>query len=193
MNKYVMFALVFITTSLFSSEDWYVGSVKNLYENSKSSDIKGRLLPTSKIEVLDEVDGRYKVKISGFAKDKEEFALYYSYKNRILVAGLSKTSNFDIVSSKKVELKEFENFKKLEIIAFVDKDNLTKDLNSLYAKADELYKNNCGICHSAHDKKEFTANLWPSVMKSMLSRTAITKEENYLVVQYLQKHAKDME
>ena len=46
MNKYVMFALVFITTSLFSSEDWYVSSVKNLYENSKSSDIKGRLLPT---------------------------------------------------------------------------------------------------------------------------------------------------
>ena len=46
MNKYVIFALVFITTSLFSSEDWYVSSVKNLYENSKSSDIKGRLLPT---------------------------------------------------------------------------------------------------------------------------------------------------
>jgi len=65
MNKYIMFALVFITTSLFSSEDWYVSSVKNLYENSKSSDIKGRLLPTSKIEVLDEVDGRYKAKISG--------------------------------------------------------------------------------------------------------------------------------
>ncbi len=59
MNKYIMFAFIFITTSLFSSEDWYVGSVKNLYENSKSSDIKGRLLPTSKIEVLDEVDGRY--------------------------------------------------------------------------------------------------------------------------------------
>ena len=46
MNKYVMFALVFITTSLFSSEDWYVSSVKNLYENSKSSYYKGRLLPT---------------------------------------------------------------------------------------------------------------------------------------------------
>ena len=97
MNRYMMFALVFITTSLFSSDDWYVSSVKNLYENSKSSDIKGRLLPTSKIEVLDEIDGRYKVKITGFAKDKEEFALYYTYSNRILVAGLSKNSNFDVL------------------------------------------------------------------------------------------------
>ena len=26
----------------------------------------------------------------------------------------------------------------------------------------------------------------------MLSRTAMTKEQNYLVVQYLQKHAKDI-
>ncbi|XQC05100.1 hypothetical protein ACOAJ8_08900 [Arcobacter cryaerophilus gv. pseudocryaerophilus] len=75
---------------------------------------------------MDEVDGRYKVKISGFAKDKEEFALYYSYKNRILVAGLSKTSNFDVVSSKKVEDKEFENFKKLEIIGLLIKIILQK-------------------------------------------------------------------
>ena len=48
------------------------------------------------------------------------------------------------------------------------------------------------LCHPGHPSTEFTANQWPSIVKSMVTRTAMTKEENYLVTQYLQKHAKDM-
>ncbi|WP_418184780.1 cytochrome C [Aliarcobacter vitoriensis] len=193
MKKVFLLCLVFLSHNLFANDILYVSSVKNLYETSQSSVSKGRILPTSKIEILDEVDNRYKVKVVGYVKEEVEYALYFTYKNRILVAGLSKNNNFEVINSKKVDDKEFSDFKELEIIAYIDKDNLTKDLNALYKKANELYSNNCGICHSAHDKKEFVANLWPSVMKSMLSRTALTKEDNYLVVQYLQKHSKDME
>ncbi|AXK49745.1 cytochrome C [Aliarcobacter trophiarum LMG 25534] len=190
MRKICLFLALLLSNSLLANDVWYASSVKNLFENSKSTTIKGRLLPTSKIEVLGEVDGRYKIKISGFVKEGTEHAIYFAQKNRILVAGLSKGSNFEVLSSTNIDKSDF---KEISVVAFVEKDSLTKDLNSLYVQADELYKNNCGICHSAHNIKEFTANLWPSVMKSMLSRTALTKEDNYLVVQYLQKHAKDME
>ncbi|OCL84313.1 cytochrome C [Arcobacter porcinus] len=190
MKKLVLLCILFLTSSLFANEIFYTGSVKNLYETSKSNSTKGRLLPTSKVEILGEENNRYKIKIVGFVKEGVEHALYFTQKNRILVAGLSKNNSFEVLSSEKTGN---EDFSQLELVAFIDKDDLTKDLNSLYVKAAELYGNNCGICHSAHDKKEFTANLWPSVMKSMLSRTALTKEDNYLVVQYLQKHSKDME
>jgi len=193
MRKTILFSLVFLSFSLYANDVFYASSVKNLYESSISTSPKGRLLPTSKIEVLGEVDNKYKVKITGYAKEGVENALYFTYKNRILVAGLVKGSKFETLNSKKVSDSNFSDFKELEIIAFVDKDNLSKDLNSLYAKANELYSDNCGICHGAHDKKEFTANAWPSVLKSMINRTAISKEESYLVAQYLQKHAKDME
>lgn len=190
MKNLVFIMILFLTYSLSANEIFYTGSVKNLYESSKNNVAKGRLLPTSKIEVLGEENGKYKIKISGFVKEGVEHALYFTQKNRILVAGLSKDNSFEVISSKKTGN---EDYSQVELVAFIDKDNLTKDLDSLYVKAAELYGNNCGICHSAHDKKEFVANLWPSIMKSMLSRTALSKEDNYLVVQYLQKHSKDME
>jgi len=189
MRKFI-FGFLFLCVSLYANDVVYASSVKDLYETSNSSSSKGRVLPTSKLEILGEVGNKYKVKISGYAKEGVETALYFTYKNRILVAGLAKDSKFEVITSKKVNSSDF---KELEIVAFVDKDNLSKDLNSLYTKASELYSANCGICHGAHDKKEFTANAWPSVLKSMLSRTAISKEESYLVTQYLQKHSKDME
>jgi len=189
----LIFGFLFLCVSLYANDIFYASSVKDLYESQTSSSPKGRVLPTSKVEVLGEVGNKYKVKISGYAKEGVENALYFTYKNRILVAGLAKDSKFEVISSKKVNDSNFSDFKELEIVAFVTKDDLSKDLNSLYAKAQELYSANCGICHGAHDKKEFTANAWPSVLKSMLSRTAISKEESYLVTQYLQKHSKDME
>jgi len=192
MRKFI-FGFLFLCVSLYANDIFYASSVKNLYETSTSSNPKGRVLPTSKIEVLEDVGSKYKIKISGYAKEGAENALYFTYKNRILVAGLAKDSKFEVITSKKVSDSSFSDFKELEIIAFVDKDNLSKDLNSLYTKADKLYSDNCGICHEVHAKKEFTANAWPSVLGSMIDRTAISKEESYLVTQYLQKHSKDME
>jgi len=189
MRKFI-FGFLFLCISLYANDIFYASSVKNLYETSTSSNSKGRVLPTSKVEVLAEVGNKYKVKISGYAKEGVENALYFTYKNRILVAGLAKDSKFEIITSKKVS---DSDFKELEIVAFVDKDNLSKDLNSLYAKAQELYSNNCGTCHELHHKDEFTANAWPSVLESMVNMTPIGKEESYLVTQYLQKHSKDME
>jgi len=189
----LIFSVLFLCVSLYANEIFYASAVKNLYETSNSNSSKGRLLPTSKIEVLSEVDNKYKVKISGYAKEGVESALYFTYKNRILVAGLAKDSKFEVITSKKVSDSNFSDFKELEIVAFVDKDDLSKDLNSLYAKAQELYSANCGTCHELHHKDEFTANAWPSVLESMVNMTPISKEESYLVTQYLQKHSKDME
>lgn len=48
-------------------------------------------------------------------------------------------------------------------------------------RAKELFVNNCGICHAIHKEKEFTANTWPAIFRSMADRTGIDKKDRWLV------------
>ena len=58
---------------------------------------------------------------------------------------------------------------------------------------ENIFEQNCSMCHSLHHTQEFSANQWPSMFKSMAMRTGIDKKDYYLVIEYLQKHAKDMD
>ncbi|RXK01102.1 cytochrome C [Arcobacter sp. CECT 8986] len=192
MRKKLFLMVLFFSVSLFASETMYTSSVKNLYENSTSSSVKGRLLPTSKITILERNNDKIKIEVQGYMKEGVPNAIYFVKEKRILVAGLSKSANFDIkILSTKKNLSGV-NWSKVTLTAYTKDNNLTKDLDSLYSKAQQLFKNNCAICHPAHPVGEFTANQWPSMFKAMVNRTAIPKMDRYLVTQYLQKHAKDM-
>jgi nitrate/TMAO reductase-like tetraheme cytochrome c subunit len=192
MKKSLLLILAFSTACLYASETMYTSSVKNLFESSDSSSSKGRLLPTSKVKVLETKGDNIKIELEGFMQEGIDNAVYFSQGKRILVAGLSKKSKFDF---KTISTNKDENgveWKKVTFTAFTKNDNLTEDLDSLYTKAQTIFNNNCAMCHPGHATSEFTANQWPSIVKSMITRTAMTKDENYLVTQYLQKHAKDM-
>lgn len=192
MKKSLVASLVFSTACLYASETMYTDSVKNLFESSDSKSSKGRLLPTSKVEILEKKGDKIKIEVEGFMKDGVSNAVYFSKGKRILVAGLSKSGKFDFktISSSKDENNVV--WKKVKFTAFTKNDKLTKDIDSLYKTAQTTFTENCSMCHPSHPAHEFTANQWPSIVKSMINRTAMTKEQNYLVTQYLQKHAKDM-
>jgi nitrate/TMAO reductase-like tetraheme cytochrome c subunit len=192
MKKSLILGMTLLTVSLYASETMYSSSVKNLYEASDSNAVKGRLLPTSKVKVVEKNSDKSKIEIEGFMKAGVSNAIYFVKGKRILVAGLSKKGKFDI---KKLSSSKDENgveWDKVVLTAYTKNENLTKELKPLYDKAEDLFKNNCSICHPIHPVSEFTANQWPSMFKAMVNRTAIPKQERYLVTQYLQKHAKDM-
>jgi nitrate/TMAO reductase-like tetraheme cytochrome c subunit len=192
MKKSLLLGATFLSISLYASQTMYVSSVENLFENADSTARKGRLLPTSKVEVIDTIGAKVKVEIEGFRKVGVPNAIYYVKGKRILVAGLSKKNDFDIKkisSSKDANGVEWE---KVVLTAYTNKKSLVEDLDTLNSKAKSLYKNNCSICHPSHPIDEFTANQWPSMFKAMVNRTAISKKDGYLVTQFLQKHAKDM-
>lgn len=193
MKKSLLFILAFATACLYASETTYTSSVKDLYETADSSKSNGRLLPTSKIKILEENGDKIKIEIEGYVKEDLNNAVYFSIGPRILVAGLSKNGNFDIKTILTSKDKDGVEWKKVSFTAYIKNDNLTKDLDALYSSAQEIYSNNCAMCHPAHPNNEYTANQWPSIIKSMINRTAMTKDENYLVTQYLQKHASDIE
>ncbi|RXJ87102.1 cytochrome C [Arcobacter sp. CECT 8985] len=192
MKKNVFLMVLFFSISLFANETMYTSTVKNLYVNSKGDSVKGRLLPTSKVNVLEKSNGKIKVQIKGYVKEGVPNAIYFVKEKRILVAGLSKSAKFDIKKISTEKALDGVKWSKVVLTAYTKDNNLTKDLDSLYSKAQELFKNNCAICHPAHPVREFTANQWPSMFKAMVDRTAIPKMDRYLVTQYLQKHAKDM-
>ena len=192
MKKFLLFGTIVLSTSLYANEVMYTKVVKNLFESSHGTAKKGRLLPTSKVNVIETKGNRVKVEIEGYMKSGVSNAIYFVKGKRILVAGLSKSGKFDI---KKISSSPDENgveWEQVVLTAYMKRDDVTDDLQSLYSKADNLYKSNCAICHPAHSVQEYTANQWPSMFKSMSNRTGITKQETYLVTQYLQKHAKDM-
>jgi nitrate/TMAO reductase-like tetraheme cytochrome c subunit len=192
MKKSLLLTLAFSSAFLYASETMYTSSVKNLFESSDSTSSKGRLLPTSKVKILETKGDNIKIELEGFMKDGVDSAVYFSQGKRILIAGLSKSSNFDFKTISTTKDEEGVEWKKVTFTAFTKNDNLTEDLDALYAQAQTVFGNNCAMCHPAHPASEFTANQWPSIVKSMINRTAMTKDENYLVTQYLQKHAKDM-
>ncbi|NVJ54622.1 MAG: cytochrome C [Campylobacteraceae bacterium] len=192
MKKSLILGMALLSVSLYASETMYSSSVKNLYVTADSSAVKGRLLPTSEVKVVEKNADKVKIEIEGFRKAGVPNAIYFVKGKRILVAGLSKSGKFDV---KKLSSSKDDNgveWDKVVLTAYTKNDNLSKDLKPLYEKASNLYKNNCAICHPAHPVHEFSANQWPSMFKAMVNRTAIPKQERYLVTQYLQKHAKDM-
>ncbi|MGX3011380.1 hypothetical protein ACWIUD_07455 [Helicobacter sp. 23-1044] len=187
-------ALIF---ALFSSISWgqsYATKVKQLYLPNAQKAV-GRLLPSVEVKMLGEKDGekdgKVEVEISGWIEDGVPNAVYFVPNRRILVAGIDKKAQYDFTQIDSIE----DGGKKwIQIKAkfLTEKDGFGDDLEAMYKSAEEMYQTNCGICHKLHDKKEFNANQWPSMINSMLSRTAISKEESYLLIQYLQKNAKDM-
>ena len=187
MRFIAIFALFFICTLWGES---YSAKVKSLYLPNNPKAV-GRLLPSVEVKMLGEKDGKVEVEISGWIEDGVPSAIYFVPNRRILVAGIDKKATYDFDSGKSVE----DGRKKWILIKakfLTDKDGFSDDLDSMYKSAEEMFNTNCAICHKLHNPKEFNANQWPSMVNSMLSRTAISKEDSYLLIQYLQKNAKDM-
>lgn len=192
MKKSLFLGVTLLSLSLYGSETMYTSSVKNLFESADSTARKGRILPTTKVTVLETQGDKAKIEIEGFMKAGVTNAIYFVKGKRVLMAGLSKSGKFDIKELSSSKDTNGDEWKKVVLTAYTKNENLTSDLDSLYGQASDLYKNNCSICHPAHPVHEFTANQWPSMFKAMVNRTGVEKKDTYLVTQYLQKHAKDM-
>ena len=184
-----LLVVAFVFTNALLAET-YSAKVKQLYLPEQPKAV-GRLLPTAEVKMLGDSGDKVEIEISGWIEDGVPSAVYFAPNRRILVAGINKSTQYKFDDGKSVE----DGGKKwIQIKAkfLTEKDGFSDDVDSMYKSAEEMFNTNCSICHKLHDKKEFNANQWPSMINSMLSRTAISKEESYLLIQYLQKNAKDM-
>lgn len=186
--------LFFISMScgiLFAQDKMFSTGVKPLYLDATSSKVVGKLLPTTEVTILKKEGDRVLLSIEGYAPAGENIALYFVPNKRILNAGFSKNSGvkFEKIGSTNADGKAFD---KLKVQVWSENTDLSDDVKPLFAQAKDLFDQNCSMCHGLHQPKEFSANQWPSMFKSMAGRTGIDKKDYQLVIQYLQKNAKDM-
>lgn len=179
----------FMLTECLFADVMYPTTVKEVYLDNVSNKAAGKLLPTNAIEVLENSNGKIKFSVSGYQNPSVPNVVYFSNGQRIITLAFAKTKapNFEIIKKG-----EGENWNEVKVTAYTTDSDLTENLNELNAKAKKLYEENCSVCHSLHKVDEYTANQWPSLIKSMVSRTPIEKKDMWSVIEYLQKNAKDM-
>lgn len=187
MKKVLSLAL--IATSLFAaSKTAYIAEVKPVFLDATSSKAVGKLLPTSQVEILSEEGDRVKIRVSGYYNESAPNVIYFSPTARIFTLAFAKTAKFDAKLSKRDNGK----YTGITTTVYTTKGGFEPSVKPLFDKANKLFSENCGICHALHPSTQYPANQWPSLLKSMISRTAIDKKDEWLVIQYLQKHSKDV-
>lgn len=182
-------ACVGLASALNAQQDAYTDVVKPVYESSSSSKIIGKLLPTNKFKILSIEGDKIKAEIIGYENPAAKGVIYAANNARVIALAFAKTAKPEISLIKKGANGEWDLVK----ASFYTTASDTHDkLAPMMQRADKLYSENCGICHALPVKSHFSANQWPAIFKSMLSRTAIDKKDEWLVIEYLQKNSKDV-
>ncbi|MBZ7987388.1 cytochrome C [Campylobacter canadensis] len=185
MKKFVLTCI--IASFCLAGENFYSSQVIDLYLNKNDTKASGKLLPTNAFKIQKEKN-MSKIELEGFYNEKTPNILYFTDKSRILLSAFSKQTKLNIKKIK--DLKNGYFLAKTTVYAKnEDLKNLEKDNNKLFKKANELFTENCGICHPLHKISEFSANAWPAQFRAMQTRTAIDKKDYQLVIMYLQKQA----
>ncbi|MCV3382891.1 cytochrome C [Campylobacter sp. IFREMER_LSEM_CL292] len=187
MGKILVFCLALVSF-VCAKNEFFTSEVNSLYLSKNDTKAVGRLLPTNPFEVLKTDGNKVLIKITGYVNPASPSVLYYNDSQRIIVAAFSKNTKLDFKTYTKSKNGKWD---KATIEVWTDKKDFAKSNKEMFIKAKELYMNNCGICHSVHKESEFSANGWPATFRSMVNRTGIDKKDHWLVIQYLQKNAKD--
>lgn len=186
MKKLCIMLLAFASLAL--AKEVYSDKVVSLYFNKDDTKQVGRLLPTNAFEVLKTEGDKVLLKISGFVNPATPSVLYFSDGQRIMVAAFGKANPPEL---KNVIKGKNGKWDKASIEVWADKAEFATSNKEMFVRAKTTYMENCGICHTAHPEREFTANQWPATFKGMASRTGIDKEDYWLIIEYLQKNSKD--
>ncbi|MGL4890361.1 MAG: NapC/NirT family cytochrome c [Aeromonas veronii] len=154
---------------------------------------EGTLMPSTKVEVLANENGRAKVQIEGWQQDGVSEVFYAAPGKRILSVLVGDAAKKALVTGQS-ETDSATNltWHQVKLTAWVDQSQLIGDQGKLWQYASTLMSNNCTGCHGLTALDHFNANQWIGVIKGMESRTSLTPEQARMLTQYVQKHASDM-
>ena len=186
--KKIFISFVVLATCLWANNIAYTDEVVSLYLHKDDTKVVGKLLPTNPFKILKIDENKVLIEIDGYINPKASSVIYFNDSQRIIVAAFSKNTQLNF--SQKIAGKDGK-WDKVSLEIWADKKEFVKDNKEMLNRARELFVNNCGICHAIHKEKEFTVNAWPAIFRSMADRTGIDKKDRWLVIEYLQKNAKD--
>ncbi|NLM99798.1 MAG: hypothetical protein GX170_07255 [Campylobacteraceae bacterium] len=130
------------------------------------------------VEVLENSDGKAKVKITGFLN--EDGDILFATKNKKVA----------LIKSSKDKVEALDEGKG-SVTVLVDESLLEEDLETAWdPNIDEFY-NTCTQCHAANEPHLHTLLEWDSLYGSMKEFARPTPEQDEMILRFLRSFAKD--
>ena len=156
------------------------------------SDNAGKLLPATKLSVIQRDGEVLKVLLEGWQQDGVDRLIYALMGRRIFSLALARSATDRIVRHESVLDADTElTWHRASIELWITRDNLISDQGRLWAYGAEMYNASCSTCHSLVAPDHFLANQWIGNLKAMARFITLDKAECRFLQKYLQFHASD--
>lgn len=153
----------------------------------------GKLLPATELTITEQSGGWLAATVSGWRQEGAESVIYGAPGQRILTAVMAKsTVEHADVGEGKVLPETGQTWMPVSLDIWLPKESVTASIDPVWSYAESIYQGDCATCHTAHAANHFLANQWIGQLKAMERFSQLSKEQNRLVLKFLQYHAKDM-
>ncbi|WP_100638403.1 NapC/NirT family cytochrome c [Marinobacter salexigens] len=160
-----------------------------LFESQDGNSKIARILPGTKLQVLEREDTWRKVQVSGFQSPGVEQITYRNPGKRIITA-IIENEGLPHLSSMGAD--NDAGWDQTTITGWIKAEGMVGDVHLLWTYGEEVNNAYCGSCHAVMGPKDYTANQWPSMVNAYADRTSISDSDKTLLTFYLQTQANDM-
>jgi hypothetical protein len=153
----------------------------------------GVLEPAAEVKVMGHKPGWYEVSMEGWQPATSRSVVYALEGIRIRKALLEECVQGNVKVLKTVTDPYTEQeWRQIQVTGmWIPEKDLDSALDSIWSDASSWYTKSCSVCHALHAPSQYTANQWPGILKSMSTRTSLSKEQIAWIEKYLQYNAKD--
>ena len=163
-------------------------------ERPDSADAKpdGRLIAATPVKVL-KIDGDWlQVQIGGWQQQGAERMIYALQGQRIFAAALAPPAVEKVRQGDSITDKDTDQvWSPATLTAWIGKDGLLPDVQTLWAYGETMYGAACGTCHTLQPANHFLANQWIGTLNAMRQRISLDDEQVRFLQKFLQLHAQD--
>lgn len=180
--------------------DWKVGSsyypidlLPLMAEPADDAAGAGTVLPATAMTVVENKGDWAKVEIKGWRQEEVDGIIYAVRGQRIFSVTVKEDGQPLITKGASwTDQDTGYNWTETTLTAWIKRQPMTDDVSGLWSYAQGSYNASCSSCHTAYTADHFTANQWPSIIKSMERFAQMPRAQNFLVVKYLQLHTTDV-
>ena len=139
---------------------------------------------------MQEGASRVEVTLQGWSLQGGGSVVYAAMGKRITLLTLDTAG----LSKRKITKQSTDSYgnvwREIQISGWVSAKPLTSDISTVWSTAEKTYETRCSACHALHAPNQFTANQWPSILKTMAKNAALNPDQIAFVTKYLQTHAR---
>ena len=171
----------------------YVVSTKSLFIDAAKGAEIGKVMASTRLDVLARSGGMIQVRIDGWQQDGSDSAFYALQGQRIVQAVLTPAAIARVVRGKAVHDPVSNlDWHPSSLTAWVDGQGLNPGLPALWTYSAGLYGDTCAACHALPQSGAYLTNQWAGVLGAMKRYASLDDDQYRLLLAYLQYHSKDV-